>query len=112
MPPNVRIVITFNKTQVKSIIILDATDLCLSLLAGFALVLFFDTEDGSDMFPRNVGCLSTVFMALHLQAALLQALSYKPLCYKPSATSRYVTSLQIQAAMLQAGSFRVSFPKR
>jgi hypothetical protein len=33
--------------------------------AGFLLGLFFDPEDGSDMFLRNVGRLSTDYMALY-----------------------------------------------
>jgi hypothetical protein len=42
----------------------------LSLLAtcfhvGFLLVLFFDPEDGGDMFLRNAGWLSTDYMALY-----------------------------------------------
>jgi hypothetical protein len=32
--------------------------------AGFLLVLFFDPEDGGDMFLRNVGGLSTDYTAL------------------------------------------------
>jgi hypothetical protein len=33
--------------------------------AGFLLGLFFDTENGGEMFLRNVGCLSTDYMALY-----------------------------------------------
>jgi hypothetical protein len=33
--------------------------------AGFLLSLYFDPEDGGDMFLRNVGCLSTDYTALY-----------------------------------------------
>jgi hypothetical protein len=33
--------------------------------AGFWLSLFFDPEDGGDTFLRNVGWLSTDYMALY-----------------------------------------------
>jgi hypothetical protein len=39
-----------------------------SLPPAYLLVLaeiFFDPEDGGDMFLRNVGCISTDYMASH-----------------------------------------------
>jgi hypothetical protein len=38
---------------------------CYFLHDGFLLGLFFDTEDGSDMFLRNVGLVTTDYMALY-----------------------------------------------
>jgi hypothetical protein len=38
---------------------------CYLLHTGFLLGLFFDPEDGSDVFFRNVGCLSTDYTALY-----------------------------------------------
>jgi hypothetical protein len=35
--------------------------------AFFLLDLFFDPEDGNDMFLQNVGCLSTEYKALYLK---------------------------------------------
>jgi hypothetical protein len=35
---------------------------------GFLFGLFFDTEDGSDMFLRNIGWPSTVHAALYLSS--------------------------------------------
>jgi hypothetical protein len=35
------------------------------LHAGFLLVLFFDPEDGGDVFLRNVGRLSTDYASLY-----------------------------------------------
>jgi hypothetical protein len=37
----------------------------LSASAGFLFDLFFDTEDGVDMFLRHVRCLSTDYTALN-----------------------------------------------
>jgi hypothetical protein len=37
----------------------------LMLRAGFLLGLVFDPEDGSDIFLRNIGSLSTAYMALY-----------------------------------------------
>jgi hypothetical protein len=33
--------------------------------AGRNIVLFFDPEDGSDIFLRNIGCLSMGYMPLY-----------------------------------------------
>jgi hypothetical protein len=33
--------------------------------AGFLLGLFFDPEDGNEMFFRKVGCLSTDYIGLY-----------------------------------------------
>jgi hypothetical protein len=38
---------------------------CYLLYAGFLLEAFFDREDGGDVFLRNVGRLSTDYMALY-----------------------------------------------
>jgi hypothetical protein len=38
---------------------------CYLLQAGFLFGLFFDPEDGSDMFFQNFGWLSTEYMALY-----------------------------------------------
>jgi hypothetical protein len=40
---------------------------CYLLRAGFLLDLFFETENGSDMFFRNVGLLSTDYMGLYFR---------------------------------------------
>jgi hypothetical protein len=40
---------------------------CYLLHAGFLFGLIFDTEDGGDIFLRNVGCLSTNYTALYLR---------------------------------------------
>jgi hypothetical protein len=37
---------------------------CYLLHADFLLRLFFDPEDGGEIFLRNVGCLSTDYTAL------------------------------------------------
>jgi hypothetical protein len=53
----------------KSIIFWDATPYSL-LPLSYLLVLaeiFFDPEDGGDMFLRNVGCISTDYTASHLR---------------------------------------------
>jgi hypothetical protein len=41
-------------------------------LAGFLLGLFFDPEDGGDMFLRNVDSFSTDYTALHPRRYTLQ----------------------------------------
>jgi hypothetical protein len=40
--------------------------------AGFLLGLFFDTEDGGNMFIRKDGWLSTAYTALHAGHRALQ----------------------------------------
>jgi hypothetical protein len=35
--------------------------------AGFLPGVFFDPEDGGNMFLRNVSCISTNYMALYLR---------------------------------------------
>jgi hypothetical protein len=40
------------------------------LQAGFLLGLFFNPEEGSNMFLQNVGSLSTEYMALYLRSRL------------------------------------------
>jgi hypothetical protein len=41
-----------------------------SFKAGFLLGIFFDPEDGSDTFLRNVGCLSRDYTALYSRREL------------------------------------------
>jgi hypothetical protein len=43
----------------------EQSSVCYMLHAGFLLGLFFDPEDGSDMFLRKVGRLSTDYMTLY-----------------------------------------------
>jgi hypothetical protein len=38
---------------------------CYLLHSGFFLGLFFNPEDGGDMFLLNIGCFSTDYMALY-----------------------------------------------
>jgi hypothetical protein len=61
--------------------------------AGFFLGLFFDNEDGGDVFLRNVGWLTTAYMALYVisqKKALLKKNIYDEVQYTTTVQSRLV----------------------
>jgi hypothetical protein len=49
----------------KNLVILDRTLFAACFHADFLLGLFFDPEDGGDMFYRNAGLLSMEYTALY-----------------------------------------------
>jgi hypothetical protein len=52
-----------NTINMKSIIFWDMTPCSLLSTTGWFAELFFDPEDGGDMFLRNVGCYPTDYTA-------------------------------------------------
>jgi hypothetical protein len=83
---------------------------------GFLLGLFFDSEDGSYMFLRNVGRLPTVYMALY---PMRQNTSQPPLWelqilleVEWISTEVHYIGLQWEASNLNEQYFKIQLPPR